>query len=461
MYLTSLLLLLLFSLFYIVPVPHINLGIHRRNPPSSLSDRAALMTGLLTVFKCKIKDEEVTKACSDLLLRVVDSHPPPSTSTSNSSSLNHTDSRSLFLNSITQSQFQSHSLPSSRKGYSMSSTNQMGPVNLQGKPVLTIAEYRNEEGKSWEYEALHLAVRALDHICSGSTNSLLPKRPMSPPKEEVNPKVSDVGCVLNSSSNRIIQIVPNTIKNSLSWSKHTPKSISSLLLLLELILFSSKLITELKLYEEVRNVLHSLLLIMPGKNSDLSRRMERLLSKINSFTSLSTTTSTSTSIVSAINTIPQGPMIGNDEPTPPIAPTTTINATAITATAPCSTSNSGATNTSNSSTSTHTNTATANIVPSSTATVTTTLTATVIPSSQSSPFFPSLSSRSVIGSRPSSKEYSISAATPSSTITSTSNQTSTSTASAGTKISSAGEIFSDQIFQILHLYVQFLFSRIV
>ena len=53
-------------------------GIYRRNPPSELSNRATLMTGLLTVFKCKIKDEEVAKACSDLLLRVLDGHPPPS-----------------------------------------------------------------------------------------------------------------------------------------------------------------------------------------------------------------------------------------------------------------------------------------------------------------------------------------------------------------------------------------------
>ena len=373
------------------------------------------MTGLLTVFKCKIKDEEVAKACSDLLLRVLDGHPPPSTSVTAS---NHIDSRSMLLNSITHSQ--SHSTASSRKSSALTL------INQTGKAACTIADYRNDDGKSWEYEAVHLAARALGHMCSGSTNSLLPKRPVSPPEVEFDTKdVVDSCNIVNAASQRVVQNSTVVPKNSSSWSKHTPKSISSLLLLIELISVLPKMMTEFTLYEEVRNVLHSLLLIMPVKNSDLSRRIERLLSKIHSFSSSSAAAAAAaitTSNTTGVSSVPEGPIIGNDEPTPPTAPISSATSTAVT----------------------------------STAIIDTAATA-VLSSAQTLPFFPSLSTRCVISSRPSSKEFFISTSTTTPTasinINSTTSSTSTTTGSAMggvvTKIAMAGKASSLQSINTL------------
>ena len=265
-------------------------GIQRRNPPSDLSNKASLMGGLLTVFRSKIKDEEVAKACSDLLLKVLDSQPPI---------LSSPDPRTLFLSTATQSS------ALSQRGFAIG-TNAPGTNNGANsgpngtKQILTISEYRNIEGKIWEYEAVQLAVRALDHMCVGNSSTPTVKIPATPPKKDIDGNNgNNVG---EKEDNSVVTAVAVTSKVTPSgsgskgqtcWSKHTPKSISSLLMLIELISVLPKMLTELTLYEDTRLVLQSLLLIMPVKNSDLSRRIERLLSKIHSSSPVPMTTTTS------------------------------------------------------------------------------------------------------------------------------------------------------------------------
>ena len=45
-------------------------AIHRRNPPQSLPNKAGTVNGLLTVFRCKLKDEETATSCVEILIKV-------------------------------------------------------------------------------------------------------------------------------------------------------------------------------------------------------------------------------------------------------------------------------------------------------------------------------------------------------------------------------------------------------
>lgn len=273
--------------FYFVCLFSVPKGIHRRNPPSDISNKASIMGGLLTVFQSKIKDEEVAKACSELLVKIVDNHVSP----------RNPDPRTLFMSTI----------PHTRGSNSGTST--PGGVNSGNAPgakvVLTIADYRNIEGKIWEYEAFSLATRALDHLCTGATGGTV-KKSGSPARKDMDLKNSkdkekekdekkerdekkedkDENCPSNSTSMKVTPITP--IKGiSSSWSKHTPKSISSLLSLVETISALPKMSSEYALIDQVKTVLQSLLIVLPVRNSDLARRIERFLSKLHSSISYS------------------------------------------------------------------------------------------------------------------------------------------------------------------------------
>lgn len=234
------------------------------------------MGGLLTVFQNKIKDEEVAKACADLFLKMIETP--------------HTDVRTHVHN---RSMTSSSNSPNSGQGNGQGQ-NQGGSGN-GNKIVLTISEYRSTDGKVWEYEALNLAVKALEQFTVGS--GVGGKRPGSPAKKELDVKSArdretdkdekkerekeNDGIETGPPKSASLRVMPMSASRAATpWTKHTPKSVSSLLTLIEALSALSKLSDEQVLLEYARQTLQYLLIVLPVRNSDITRKIERLLSKL-------------------------------------------------------------------------------------------------------------------------------------------------------------------------------------
>ena len=227
------------------------------------------------MFQHKIKDEEVAKACADLLLKVIETSSTP-----------HTDTRTL-----THSRGVTSSSNSPSNGQGNGQGQGQGGGASGSKNVLTISDYRSTDGKVWEYEALNLAVKALEQFTVGP--GMGGKRPGSPAKKELDVKSArdnetdkdekkeNDKIESNPPKSASFKVTPmSASKTSSPWTKHTPKSVSSLLTLIEALTALPKLSDEHVLLEYARQTLQYLLIMLPVRNSDLTRKIERFLSKL-------------------------------------------------------------------------------------------------------------------------------------------------------------------------------------
>lgn len=256
-----------------------------------MSNRASAMGGLLTLFQNKIKDEEVVRACSEMLFKFAENQ---------SQATPRNDPRSLFTTAVPQAL---KSTPTGQtSAVAVESTN---PPITAGKATLTVSEYRNAEGQMWEVEAVSLAVLALDHMCVGSSGP--GRRPSSTGKKDSESKISkdlekdkevdrekdkdkdkekekekeDRKDKEDRSPRGSKAATPvSAIKGVSSWSKHTPKSILSVVALMEILSTLPKMACEGGLIDRVRLVLQSVLIVLPPKHSETTRRIEKFLSKL-------------------------------------------------------------------------------------------------------------------------------------------------------------------------------------
>jgi hypothetical protein len=253
-----------------------------------MSNRVSVMGGLLALFQNKIKDEEVVRACSEMLFKFAETHSVASP---------RNDPRSLF-SAIPQAH---RSTPVG--GSSAAADGSTHPPVLIEKMALPVSEYRNSEGQIWEYEAISLAVQALDHMCVGSSG----KRPSSTGKRDSESKGSkdkdkyrEVEVERDRDRDRdrekerddrkdkeekdkspgSVKAAPIAVKGVSSWSKHTPKSILSVVALMEIISTLPKVACQGGLMDSVRFTLQSVLVVLPPKHSETTRRIEKFLSKL-------------------------------------------------------------------------------------------------------------------------------------------------------------------------------------
>ena len=257
-----------------------------------MSNRVSVMGGLLTLFQNKIKDEEVVRACSEMLFKFAEAHSGASPRNDPRS-----DPRSL-LSAVPQA------LKSTPTGAStaaaIESTN---PPVIEGKMSLPVSEYRNSEGQIWECEAVSLAVQALEHMCVGSCG----RRPSTGKRDSESRGSKDKDRYREvdmekekerdrdrdrekddrkdkedkDKSPRSSRAAPaSVVKGVSSWSKHTPKSILSVVALMEIISTLTKIASETGLIERVRLVLQSVLVVLPPKHSETTRRIEKFLAKL-------------------------------------------------------------------------------------------------------------------------------------------------------------------------------------
>jgi hypothetical protein len=233
-------------------------GIHRRSPPECLSNKSSLIAGLLILYSKKLKDEEVAKACSDVLVKVFNNRSTLNIDPRNNHRADPRE-RPLYHSSVSQRALGS----SNTNNLSVTNGSTVSvPVPIPSTKPLTIPDYRSSVGKVWEAEAVDITIRALDNLCSDQSNAIaITKAELKEAEKEIEDNQTP-------------------LRASFVWSKHTPKTIASLLLLLEIVATSQpELMTNLD-NEDARRVLQLLLVIMPAKHSDLSRRIERLIQMI-------------------------------------------------------------------------------------------------------------------------------------------------------------------------------------
>jgi hypothetical protein len=251
-----------------------------------MSNRVSVMGGLLALFENKIKDEEVVRACSEMLFKFAETHSVVSP---------RNDPRSLFS-----------AIPQALRttpigGSSAATVESTHPPVLVEKIALPVSEYRTSEGQIWEYEAVSLAIQALDHMCVGSSG----KRPLSTGKRDQESRGSkdkdkyrEVDVEKDKErdrdkerddrkekedkdkSPRSVKAAPITIRGVSSWSKHTPKSILSVVALMEIISTLPKISCEGSLMDRVRLILQSVLAVLPPKHSEATRKIEKFLAKL-------------------------------------------------------------------------------------------------------------------------------------------------------------------------------------
>lgn len=255
------------------------------------------MGGLLALFQNKIKDEEVVRACSEMLFKFAEAHSGVSP---------RNDPRSLF-SAIPQA---TKSTPTGGLSAAAVESTQLTPI--VGKMAPPVSEYRSSEGHIWEYEAVSLAVQALDHMCAGSGG----RRPSTGKRDsdsrgskdrdrykEVDmekEKERDRGDrdrdrdkdrdrerddrkdkEDKDKSPRSVKASPISVVKGVSiWSKHTPKSILSVVALMEMISTLPRIACEGELMDRVRLVLQSVLAVLPPKHSEATRKIEKFLSKL-------------------------------------------------------------------------------------------------------------------------------------------------------------------------------------
>ena len=194
-------------------------AIHRRNPPQPLPNKAGTVNGLLTVFRCKLKDEETATSCVEVLAKVGES--------------------------------QALSDPKSRRGLLL------GGPTPGAKGVATIADFRTADGKTWEHEALALALRVLDQLSEHT--------PAGGGEED--------RAVATTSSSK-------SDDTASRWSKGASKLIGSVLRLIELLHGGPRVAGEAALLDEAKRVLQALLGVLTLKHTDLIRRTDKILAAL-------------------------------------------------------------------------------------------------------------------------------------------------------------------------------------
>ena len=125
-------------------------GIHRRIAPTLLPDSVSIIGGLLYVFNSKYKDEEIAYACAEYLIKIVEHQ---------STHIPHTHPRaSIMGTNITTHKNSTYGVPQIIKRVKEKEVTNLPTIDS----VLTMADYRDVEGRTWEVQAVSLVTRALD-----------------------------------------------------------------------------------------------------------------------------------------------------------------------------------------------------------------------------------------------------------------------------------------------------------
>ena len=296
-------------------------GIHRRIAPTLLPDSVSIIGGLLYVFNSKYKDEEIAYACAEYLIKIVEHQ---------STHIPHTHPRaSIMGTNITTHKNSTYGVPQIIKRVKEKEVTNLPTIDS----VLTMADYRDVEGRTWEVQAVSLVTRALDFIClrptttssitssetSTSTSNVratsgsrkakhLSKKEKGKAKaketeKEVeivvramnethleqekskNDKIEDeVHCNTDENNNQEVSgggvlNKQSQKKGILCWTKYTLLSVISLLALVEVISVLPDMINMKVLFQDVRGVLRTLLSLLPVKCADVARRIELYLSR--------------------------------------------------------------------------------------------------------------------------------------------------------------------------------------
>lgn len=290
-------------------------GIHRRIAPILLPNSVSIIGGLLFVFTSKYKDEEIAYACAEYLIKIVEHQ---------STHIPHTHSRaSIMGTNITTHKNSTYGVPQIIKRVKEKEVTNVPIIDN----VLTISDYRDAEGRTWEVQAVRLVTQALDFIClrptsTSTTTSTSIGRATSGSKKSKHLSKKEKGKAKAKEAEKEVETVvremneihlekekpkndkieddvhSNTYKinnqevsegGSLSkqsqkkgipcWTKYTLLSVISLLALVEVISVLPDMTNMSVLFQDVRGVLRTLLSVLPVKCADVAQRIELYLSR--------------------------------------------------------------------------------------------------------------------------------------------------------------------------------------